>query len=229
MGEWVGFILLIVLGGVGVTLAASAYAWWMAEPRRMGRTFRAGLEGPPDAALIAVGSGRGVALSTASARFVAAWDFGGWRLTFALAEVLGAELDLDGAVAARALRGEPRRLLDRQSGAEREVRLRFIFDDARHPDFELVLWPSAAARGGPARPREAIAEGNRWIARIETILRKSGGALVLARPAADAAVPDAPKPRATAAPAPPDLFDVSEEDADDDAPPWDEDETELAD
>jgi hypothetical protein len=217
MGEWLKLIVLIVLGGVAVTLAAWAYAWWMAEHRRIARTFRAGLDGAqPDAALIAAGSGRGVALSTATGVFVTAWDHGGWRLAFPLAEVLGVELDLDGQVAARAMRGEPRRLLDRQSGAESEVRLRFLFDDALHPDFELVLWPSASPRG-PMKPREAITEGNRWIARIEAVLRKSGGALVLARPGtAEPAPHRAPRPAAKA-PEPADLFE-------DDDPPWDADE-----
>ena len=228
MSDWLKLIVLIVLGGVAVTLAAWGYAWWMAEHRRMARTFRAGLDGAlPDAALIAAGSGRGVALSTTAGVLVTAWDHGGWRLAFPLAEVLGVELDLDGQVAARAMRGEPRRLLDRQSGAESEVRLRFLFDDARHPDFELVLWPSASPRG-PARPREAITEGNRWIARIETVLRKSGGALVLARPATpEPLAAPAPKPRPPAK-ASLDLFEDDDLE-DDDAPPWDEaDEDELA-
>ena len=179
MGDWLRLILLILLGGAGVTLAAWLAMYFMAEERRLARAFRLGLGGPPDAALIARGSG-----------------------TYPLEELLGAELDLDGEVAARALRGEPRRLLDRQSGAEREVRLRFLFDDARHPDFELVLWPPQSPRGGPARPREAIAEANRWIARIEAVLRKTGGALLLAKPAAPTPVRSAPAPR----PAPPDLF-----------------------
>jgi hypothetical protein len=93
--------------------------------------------------------------------------------------VLGAELDLDGEVAARAMRGEPRRMLDRAGNAVTEVRLRLLFDEPRYPDFELVLWPSRLARGAPTKPREAISEGNRWIARVESLLRRSGGALTL--------------------------------------------------
>jgi len=209
MGEWLRLILLILLGGAGVTLAAWLAAHFMAEERRLARAFRQGLGGPADASLIVHGSGRGVALSLDAQRIVTAWDAGGWRMTYPLAELMGAELDLDGEVAARALRGEPRRLLDRQSGAEREVRLRFLFDDARHPDFELVLWPSRDARHGPTRPREAIAEANRWIARIETLLRKTGGALALAKPAPP------PRPAAPHPPAP-DLFDPADEEEDQD-------------
>jgi hypothetical protein len=226
MGEWLKLIILIVLGGVCVTLAAWLAAFFLAEERRLARAFRQGLQTQPDAALIAHGAGRGIAISLAARRVVTAWDGGGWRLTYPLDELLGAELDLDGDVAARVMRGEPRRLLDGQSGAEREVRLRLLFDDARHPDFELVLWPSAAHRAGPTKPRDAIAEANRWIARIESVLRKTGGALTLAKapPAAVGKPVRAPHPPA------PDLFsDDDDPDEDDEGPPWrEDDEDELA-
>jgi hypothetical protein len=182
MSEWFRLVILIGLGGVGVTLLATGLARLMAEPRRMARAFQTGLEARPDAALVAHGSGRGVALSLTSRQIVTVWDTGGWRMDYPLDELLGAELDLDGQVAARAMRGEPRRMLDRSTGAEREVRLRFLFDEPRHPDFELVLWPCKVVKGGPAKPREAIAEANRWIARIETLLRRTGGDLTLAKP-----------------------------------------------
>jgi hypothetical protein len=210
MSEWLRLVILIGLGGVGVTLLATGLARLMAEPRRLARAFRAGLEAGPDSVLIAHGSGRGVALSLASRRIVTVWDTGGWRMVYPLEELLGAELDLDGEVAARAMRGEPRRMLDRSGGAEREVRLRLLFDEPRHPDFELVLWPCKPVKGGPMRPRDAIAEANRWIARIETLLRRTGGSLALTTPA---------EVRRPAAPPPP---------AEDDLP-FDIDEDELAD
>jgi hypothetical protein len=191
MSEWLRLVLLIGVGGVGVTLLAMGLARLMAEDQRLARTFRRGLDVRPDASLIAHGSGRGVALSLAARRIVTVWDSGGWHMIYALEELLGAELDLDGEVAARAMRGEPRRLLDRSSGAEREVRLRLLFDEPRHPDIELVLWPARQGRGGPTRPREAISEANRWIARVETLLRRTGGALALAQPAAVSGFPAA--------------------------------------
>ncbi|HVN01188.1 MAG TPA: hypothetical protein VMT68_13345 [Caulobacteraceae bacterium] len=184
MSEWLRLAILIGLGGVGVTLLATGLARMLAEDRRLARAFRAGLETKPDAVLIAHGSGRGVALSLAARRIVTVWDTGGWRIVYPLDEVIGVELDLDGQVAARAMRGEPRRLLDRSTGAEHEVRLRFLFDEPGHPDFELTLWPCRQVKGGPSRPREAIAEANRWIARIEALLRRTGGALTLSAPAA---------------------------------------------
>src|SRR5215472_10769622 len=121
MSEWLRLVILIGLGGVGVTLLATALARMMAEDRRLARAFRAGLETKPDAAVIAHGSGRGVGLSLVARRIVTVWDGGGWRLVYPLDELLGVELDLDGQVAARAMRGEPRRLLDRSTGAEHEV------------------------------------------------------------------------------------------------------------
>jgi hypothetical protein len=184
MSEWLRLVVLIGVGGAGVTLLAMGLARYLAEDQRLARTFRQALEAKPDAALIGHGTGRGVALSLAARRFVAVWDVGGWHMIYALEELLGAEMDLDGQVAARAMRGEPRRPLDRSTGAEREVRLRFIFDEPRHPDFELVLWPAKAGRGAPTKPREAISEANRWIARVEALLRRTGGALTLTHPPA---------------------------------------------
>jgi hypothetical protein len=211
MSEWLRLVLLIGLGGVGVTLLAMGFARYLAEDQRLARTFRAALETRPDAALIGHGSGRGVALSLAARRIVTAWDAGGWHMVYALDELLGAELDLDGQIAARAMRGEPRRPLDRSTGAEHEVRLRLIFDEPRHPDFELVLWPAKAGRGAPTKPREAISEANRWIARVEALLRRTGGALSLVTPPP----PTVAKPAAMSAPPEePYLFDddVEEED-----------------
>ncbi|MGH6958220.1 MAG: hypothetical protein ACREEW_16265, partial [Caulobacteraceae bacterium] len=167
------------------------------------------LEGAPDAFVVAHGSGRGVALSLAARRIVTVWDKGRWRLAYPLEALLGVELDLDGEVAARAMRGEPRRMLDRQSGAEREVRLRFLFDDARHPDFELVLWPAGVTKAAAAKPREAIAEARRWIGRIEAVLRRTGGALALT---------EEPPARAPAVRAKPAM---------EEPPPWDEDDEEA--
>jgi hypothetical protein len=188
MSEWLRMTLFIGAAGVAVTLAAVAASWWYNEPRRLARTFRQGLGAPPDAAVIAPGTGRGIALSLATRRLVTAWDRGGWRMVYPLSDVIGAEVDLDGEVAARVLRGEAGRRLDRSSGAVEDVRLRLIFDDPLHPDFELALWPTHAKRGGFGRPRDAIAEGNRWIARIEAMLRRSSA------PAAGAASVRRPRP-----------------------------------
>jgi hypothetical protein len=182
MSEWLKLLLALGAAAVGLTLAAMAWTWLMNESRRLMRVFRQELAARPDAALIASGTGRGVALSLTARRFVTAWDRGAWRMVYPLDELIGAELELDGHVAARALRDEPRRRLERQSGDETDVRLRFLFDDPAHPDFELALWPNQAARGGFARPRAAIAEANRWLARIEAVQRRAGAPAAVAKP-----------------------------------------------
>ena len=182
MSEWLKLVLALGAAAVGLTLAAMAWTRLMNEPRRLARAFRQTLGTQPDAALIAAGTGRGVALSLAARRIAVCWDRGGWRMAYPLTELIGAELELDGHVAARALRAEARRRLDRQSGAEADVRLRFLFDDPAHPDFELVLWPNRAALGGFGRPREAIAEANRWLARMEAVQRRAGAPAAVAKP-----------------------------------------------
>ena len=113
---------------------------------------------------------------------------------------MGVELIVDRRVVARAFRGETRRPLDELGDPEDLVRLRFVFDDAQHPDFQLDLWtPDDTGRRGRLEPDEALHEANRWVARIEALLR---------RPAAARPVAVAPAPIAAA---------VAE------APPWDDD------
>ncbi len=204
MSELLRLTLLIVMGGVALTLFAAAAARYLAEENRLARTFRKGLGTRPDAALVAHGTGRGVAISLAAGRIVTAWDAGAWRMDYPLDDLLGAEIDLDGQVAGRVLRGEARRRLDR-TAAERDVRLRLLFDDASYPDFELTLWPSRAGRRAPASPRDAVAEANRWLARVEAVLKRTRGSLVRAEvaPTHRRARPDAPPD--------PDLFEEDEE------------------
>jgi len=178
MAELLRVGLLVAMCAAAVVVAMGVGVAWLAEEPRLRRTFRAGLEGAPDAALIAHGTGRGVAMSLASGLIVTVWDRGGWRLAYPVEALLGAEVDIDGEVAARVMRGETRRRLDRPGAAQREVRLRLLFDDPRHPDFELTLWPCRPTRHGPQIPREAAAEANRWLGRVEAILKRAGpGAL----------------------------------------------------
>jgi hypothetical protein len=176
MGELLRLGLLIAACAAAVLALAGAGVAWLGETPRLMRAFRAGLDAKPDSTLIGHGSGRGVAFSLASGGIVTVWERGGWRLAYPLDELVGAEIDIDGEVAARVMRGETRRLLDRPGGAQREVRLRLIFDDPRHPDFELPLWPCRAGKGAPATPREAAVEANRWLARAEAVLRRTGAA-----------------------------------------------------
>jgi hypothetical protein len=113
------------------------------------------------------------------------------------------EVIVDRAVVARAMRGEGRRPLDHLAEPMERVRLRFLFDDPNHPDFDMDLWVVAdVGHHGRLDPDEALAEANRWTARIEALLRRP----LSPRPAA------APAVMAASAAGP--LFD---RDADDDA------------
>jgi hypothetical protein len=175
MGEWLGLLLLVAVAGVGVTAAAALAARLMTEERKLARAFHEGLEAEPDAAVVARGYGCGAAINLATRRIVTVWDGGVWRMTYPVEALLGAEVDLDGRVVARVMRGQPRRLLDNRTGAETDVRLRLLFDDPAHPDFELTLWPPKTQSKVPAPAKEAISEANRWIGRIEAVMRRSGG------------------------------------------------------
>ena len=212
MSEFLRPVILIALAGAAATLAIAACAWFMAEERRLGRAFDKVLGGAPDTMLIAHGRGRAAAFSFAAGRIATAWNAGGWCLVYGLEELLGAELALDGEIAARVMRGEPRRALDRVGGTVNEVRLRLLFDDPQHPDFELLLWPTEGKRAGaPVRAAEAISEANRWLARIEAVLRRSGIAVIRPEPAAA-------KAAARPAPPTPDLFEDEFEDEEDELP-----------
>jgi hypothetical protein len=214
MSEFLRLVILIALAGAAATLLIAACAWFMAEERRLRRAFDKVLGAAPDAVLIAHGRGRAAAFSFATGRIATAWNTGGWCLVYGLEELLGAELALDGEIAGRVMRGEPRRALDRVGGTVNEVRLRLLFDDPQHPDFELWLWPTEGKRASaPARAAEAISEANRWLARVEAVLRRSGIAVIRPEPAAA-------KPAARPSPPAPDLFEDEDavEDEEDELP-----------
>jgi hypothetical protein len=53
------------------------------------------------------------------------------------------------------------------------VTLKLIFDDPRHPDFELDLWLEGDEQRRESRsPADAIQEANRWLARADAIVRR---------------------------------------------------------
>jgi hypothetical protein len=129
--------------------------------------------------------------------------------------------------------------VDLFGGAEKQVRLRLIFDDPAHPDFDLDLWLAGdEARRKQVTPQEAVQEANRWLARTESLLRrlgpaKSGGVLPVSN--AQAATESAraralepkPKPRVAPATAPP-VNELPFAPIDDDQGlPWDEDEPKI--
>lgn len=194
---------LVLIGVVAVALAAmgAVVGWYNEQGRRIRRGLRNVLKGETHALIIAPGRGRGAGFNFTSNTMAVAWDTGGWCLIYRLDELMGVELVVDSQVAARAYRGEPRRPLDMLGGAEQQVALRLVFDDLQHPDFHLELWNAERAdRRGEYTAAEAVEEGNRWLARMESVFRRksSNGA---PRPVEPVREPKAP-PTAAAAPEP---------------------------
>lgn len=229
---------LVLIGVVAVALAAlgGMVAWYNEQGRRIRRGLRRVLKGDTHALIIAPGRGRGAGFNFTSNTMAVAWDAGGWCLIYKIDELLGAELVVDGQVAARAYRGEPRRPLDVLGGAEKQVALRLVFDDPQYPDFHLELWSAERTpRSGEYKAAEAVEEGNRWLARVESIFRRQpgNGAARPANPAnparrqprREAAEPDPPRRAAPPIPADgrQDLPFEAGEDEDEDEKPQDED------
>mgnify|MGYP001163325510 CR=1 FL=1 len=217
MDETVRLILWLALAGTAVTFAGSAAIWFMDEDRRIRRAFRHVMKAQADAVINA--HGRGVGFNFSRNLAAVAWDQGAWCLVYRIDELVGAELIIEGDVRARVYRGEARRPLEQRGSANGQVILRFIFDDARYPDFELVLWAPGdeARRNGPS-PAQAIQDGNRWITRMEAILRR---AAPVQRPS-----PAPPsQPQVPAVPTPEPQFEALQDEPSDpldQSPPWDE-------
>lgn len=173
MDEVGRLLLALALAGAALALLGAAVVWSMDETRRIRRGLKRVLGDSPHSLLIARGRGRAVGCNFSSNHLAVCWDAGAWCLVFRLDELVGAELIVDGRVEGRVYRGEERRAVDRLSGGDTQVRFRLIFNDPRHPDFNLDLWlPDDAARKRALTSSEAIQEANRWLALVEAILRR---------------------------------------------------------
>lgn len=205
MDEVARLLALLALVGAALTLAGAAWVWLTDETRRMRRTLTKALGVAPQPMLAVRGRGVGLGFDLAAGLIAVTWDRGGWSLTYRLEELIGAELVVDRQVAARAFRGEARRALDQLATPAERVRLRLLFDDPSHPDFQLDLW-RAGDEGvrGRLDAEDALAEANRWMARLEALLRRAPS------PRSRAAVAPAATARARAA-SPPDDDDDDDE------------------
>ncbi len=173
MSETARLMLMLALAGSVVTFMGSAAIWLMDPQRRMTRALKRVLRGWPDAVALSPASGRGAGFSFNSGLAAVCWDNGAWCLVYKIHELAGAELKVDGQVVGRVMRDEPRRTLDRVTGALEHVTLRLVFDDPRHPDFDVDLWTSGdQLLRVAASPAVALVEATRWLARTEAILRK---------------------------------------------------------
>jgi hypothetical protein len=196
------FLVLIVVAAVTLAALGGIVAWYNEEGRRVRRGLRKVLRGETHALIIAHGSGRGAGFNFTSNTMAVAWDAGEWCLIYRIEELVGVELIVDGQVAGRAFRGEARRAVDMLGGAEKQVSLRLVFDDPQHADFILELWNAARGLKRPVLDaNEAVQEGNRWLARLESIFRRQPAA-VGGRPARAASPEPAPQPARAPEPAP---------------------------
>jgi hypothetical protein len=210
MDELGRLLLLIGCTGLALTALGVATAWWMEEGRRLQRGLKRVLGVEPQALLLAPGRGKGAALDFNANRLAVAWDSGGWGLAYRFDELVGAELILDGQVAARVHRRDGRRALDAVGGASRQVRLRLIFADVRWPDFDLDLWMADdEGRKGAVNAADAVQEANRWLARVDAILQQP----IPTPPVAPMAAQPAPQP-----PRDEPKRDLAEPDVDEDDP-----------
>jgi hypothetical protein len=213
MHDLARLLLTLALAGTVVTFLGSLILWATNEERRIGAALKRVLGGPSEATIIARGRARGAGLSVTTGLFATAWDKGDWCMVYRLEEVTGAELLIDGEVAARVFRGENRKALDRVPATAREVTLRLVFDDPVNADFDLQLWAAGDETRRDAPTAASCAQAaNQWLARVEAIVRRPRTAPVVS------ASPPPPAPMvARRAPPPPPP-------AEDEAPPWDEDE-----
>jgi hypothetical protein len=192
MDEVGRLLTLLAFTGLALTLLGGASLWHLDDVRRTRRTLRKILGAEPQPALIVRGRGRGVGFDLAAGTVAVVWDAGGWALSYRIDELMGVELVVDDRIAGRSHRGEARRPLDQIAGASERVRLRFVFDDLTYPDFELDLWlDEDEGRRGRLTDAEALQEANRWLARIESLLRRgpAKAAPVVAAPVAERARP----------------------------------------
>lgn len=173
MSELWRLLVLVTLSASAVTFVGSAAIWFMDEERRIRRALRHVLKGAPETAIVAKGRGRGAGFNFSTNQAAVAWDSGAWCLVYRIDELMGAELSVDGQVIGRVFRGEPRRAIDQIVQQAAQVTLKLIFDDPRHPDFELDLWLDGdQARRETRSPADAIQEANRWLLRADAIVRR---------------------------------------------------------
>ncbi|WP_165188124.1 hypothetical protein [Caulobacter soli] len=247
MSELWRLLLLVTLSASAVTFVGSAAIWFMDEERRIRRSLRHVLKGAPETVIVAKGRGRGAGFNFTTNQAAVAWDSGAWCLIYRIDELMGAELSVDGQVIGRVFRGEQRRAIDQIVQQAAQVTLKLIFDDPRHPDFELDLWLEGDQQRRETRsPADAIQEANRWLLRADAIVRRPLAPKSKPAPASEPAIqtrtpvvepeaaPAAPKPytpaleAVSAAPqarptATAPLFDEIDTTADPAEAPWDDD------
>ena len=169
MSEVLRTILIVLLAGVAVTTIAIFASWWFEPSRRLRRALRRVLGGTPECEALDLAEGRAAGLDFESESLAVLWRTGSAGLLYSFDEIEGAELIVDGKVIARARRDEPRRLIDQITGDAERVSLRLLFQDTRHPEFELELFGPGSILSDAG---DGVRLGRRWLSHVESVLRK---------------------------------------------------------
>jgi hypothetical protein len=170
MAEALRAVLLIALAAAALTTAALTLAWWMEPERRLRRAMFKVLGAGAEAEALSPPEGRAAALDFDRAQVAVLWDRGANGLVYGFEEVEGGEIIVDGHVVARVRRGEARKTLDIMAPDAEQVVLRLMFDDPRHPEFELSLW-NAVTPAQTGSPAEALRLGRRWLSHLDALLK----------------------------------------------------------
>ena len=170
MGETFRVILLIALTAAFLTTGALMLSWWMEPQRRLQRALLKSLGRKADTEALSPAEGRAAALDFDGGQVVILWQRGSQGLVYAFDEIEGGEIIVDGHVVARVRRNEARKSLEVMVPDAEQIVLRLMFDDARHPEFELALW-DAAAPAPTGSPAEAMRLGRRWLSHVEALLK----------------------------------------------------------
>ncbi|MFA4951170.1 hypothetical protein [Brevundimonas sp.] len=170
MAEALRLVLLVALAAAALTTGALVLAWWMEPLRRMKRALFKSLAASPEAEAYSPAEGRAAGLDFDGAQVSVLWNRGGSGLVYDFHEIEGGEIIVDGHVVARVRRGETRKSLDILAPDAEQVTLRLLFDDARHPEFELALW-DATLPVQTSSPGEALRLGRRWLSHLEALLK----------------------------------------------------------
>ena len=141
----------------------------MEPTRRLKRCLLRSLAAPVEAEALSPAEGRAAGLDFDGGQLAVLWGRGASGLVYVQEEIEGGEIIVDGHVVARVRRGEARKTLDVMAPEAEHVVLRLLFDDPRHPEFELALW-DAAAPGPIATPSEAMRLGRRWLSHLEALV-----------------------------------------------------------
>ena len=202
MNDALRLIVLLVLAGLVLTLVGTLIARWLDPARRLVRYLRLALQAPPEAVMMDRGGGKAMGFNLDTGKIAVLWDKGRKGYVYRFEQMVGAEMMVDNIVLARCFRDRPPMPLDEIPMSAHRGVMRVVFDNPRDPEYELEIWPAMNGRGHEyPSPADAVQAGRKWLARLESLLRR-GPPRTLTRPEPPAAIlPD-----------------------EDDSPPWDEDE-----